>query len=70
MLLEVLEKSLNFINIRLYEPCLSSVAGVVMCVLSLICALALGYFDKRADRILKRAAVTSGNFLIILLFSS
>ena len=41
-----------------------------MCVLSLICALALGYFDKRADRILKRAAVTSGNFLIILLFSS
>ena len=41
-----------------------------MCILSLICALALGYFDKRADRILKRAAVTSGNFLIILLFSS
>ena len=70
MLLEVLEKSLNFTNICLYEPCLSSFAGVVMCVLSLICALALGYFDKRADRILKRAAVTSGNFLIILLFSS
>ncbi|XP_053404412.1 major facilitator superfamily domain-containing protein 1-like isoform X2 [Mercenaria mercenaria] len=33
--------------------------GGVMCFLSLICALALGYFDKRADRILKRASVTS-----------
>ncbi|WAR27470.1 MFSD1-like protein [Mya arenaria] len=31
--------------------------GGFMCILSLICALALGYFDKRADRILKRAKV-------------
>lgn len=31
-----------------------------MCVFSLFCALALSFFDKRADRILKRAAVTSG----------
>jgi hypothetical protein len=34
--------------------------GGVMCLLSLICALALGFFDKRADRILKRASVSSG----------
>lgn len=33
--------------------------GAIMCVFSLICALALSFFDKRADRILKRAAVTS-----------
>lgn len=34
--------------------------GAIMCVFSLFCALALSFFDKRADRILKRAAVTSG----------
>lgn len=33
--------------------------GAIMCVFSLFCALALSFFDKRADRILKRAAVTS-----------
>ncbi|KAL3847679.1 hypothetical protein ACJMK2_018576 [Sinanodonta woodiana] len=33
--------------------------GGVTCILSLICSLVLGYFDKRADRILKRATVSS-----------
>lgn len=39
--------------------------GGVMCFLSLICALALGYFDKRADRILKRAAAKSDEVIRI-----
>ncbi|KAL4220565.1 Major facilitator superfamily domain-containing protein 1 [Mactra antiquata] len=39
--------------------------GGVMCILSLICALALGYFDKRADRILKRASVSSDEVIRI-----
>jgi len=38
-----------------------AVSGGFMCILSLVCALALGFFDKRADRILKRSAVSSGN---------
>ena len=33
-----------------------------MCIFSLLCALALSFFDKRADRILKRGTITSGNF--------
>ncbi|XP_062608351.1 major facilitator superfamily domain-containing protein 1-like [Saccostrea cucullata] len=33
--------------------------GAIMCIFSLICALVLSFFDKRADRILKRANVTS-----------
>ncbi|XP_063428788.1 major facilitator superfamily domain-containing protein 1-like [Mytilus trossulus] len=33
--------------------------GGIICILSLICALALGYFDKRADRILQRKQLTS-----------
>ncbi|XP_025080168.1 major facilitator superfamily domain-containing protein 1-like isoform X2 [Pomacea canaliculata] len=33
--------------------------GAVMCVFSLLCAFALAFLDKRADRILKRAAVGS-----------
>ena len=33
--------------------------GGVVCLLSLVCALALGYFDKRADRILKRKKISS-----------
>ncbi|KAJ8313236.1 hypothetical protein KUTeg_009213 [Tegillarca granosa] len=33
--------------------------GGVMCVLSLFCAFALGYFDKRADKILKRDFVNT-----------
>ncbi|XP_060587464.1 major facilitator superfamily domain-containing protein 1-like [Ruditapes philippinarum] len=39
--------------------------GGVMCLLSLICALALGFFDKRADRILKRASVSSDEVIRI-----
>lgn len=33
-----------------------------MCVFSLLCALALSFFDKRADRILKRSSVASGSY--------
>ncbi|XP_064614854.1 major facilitator superfamily domain-containing protein 1-like isoform X2 [Liolophura sinensis] len=33
------------------------------CVFSLLCALSLGYFDKRADRILKRDAKGSGEVI-------
>ena len=59
-------ESVHFIHVlrcffAWHGPYVSSISGGVMCVLSLVCALALGFFDKRADRILKRAAVKSGN---------
>ncbi|XP_021351524.1 major facilitator superfamily domain-containing protein 1-like [Mizuhopecten yessoensis] len=39
--------------------------GGIICLLSLICALALGYFDKRADRILHRKATASDEVIRI-----
>ncbi|KAH3812738.1 major facilitator superfamily domain-containing protein 1-like [Dreissena polymorpha] len=39
--------------------------GAVMCILSLLCALALGYFDKRADRVLKRAKISTDEMIRI-----
>jgi uncharacterized membrane protein len=41
------------------------ILGGVVCLLSLVCALSLGYFDKRADRILKRKKITSGKFIFV-----
>ena len=34
--------------------------GGIICLLSLACALAIGYYDKRADRILHRAPISAG----------
>lgn len=60
--MNVMQPVYNFINKHIHGfKCLSIALffGGFWCILSLICALALGFFDKRADRILKRSAVKS-----------
>ena len=51
----------------LYDSCV--LAGAGMCVFSLVCAFALSFFDKRADRVLKRKGTDAGKIHCIFSFS-
>ena len=51
----------------LLPVCMSFCAGVFFCLLSLLSAVVLGLFDRRASRIMKRADAKTGMLLLLLL---